>query len=111
MGGERRRLRVGDTLEVPRGTVHGMWNAPKAPARTRWQVRPALRTERLFAAIDRSRAHRRHPEGGGMTLVGAGGVLHAFPNEFRLAAPQPLARVVVAGLAAVARLQGYPRAA
>ena len=51
-------LRAGETLEVPRRAVHRMWNAGDVPARARWEVRPALRTEEMFAAIDRSRAHR-----------------------------------------------------
>jgi mannose-6-phosphate isomerase-like protein (cupin superfamily) len=109
--GERRTLRPGDALEVPRGAVHEMWNRSEAPARARWEVRPALRTEAIFAAVDRSRRHRRNPRGGGITLVGAGRVLHAFPDELRLAAPQALARPLIAVLAAVARVRGYPRPA
>jgi quercetin dioxygenase-like cupin family protein len=49
--GVERRYEAGDTFEVPAETPHQMTG--DGPARTRWQVRPALRTaeffERLFA--------------------------------------------------------------
>jgi quercetin dioxygenase-like cupin family protein len=106
--GERRVLRAGETLEVPRRAVHRMWNAGDAAARARWEVRPPLRTEEMFAAIDRSRAHRAHPKGGGMTVLGAAPVLSEFSDEFRLTAPALVMKPVLALLAAVARTRGYP---
>jgi mannose-6-phosphate isomerase-like protein (cupin superfamily) len=51
--GEQRELRSGDTLTVPAGTPHSMWNAGDVPARTRWETRPALRTEQFFEAVSR----------------------------------------------------------
>src|SRR5437763_6163059 len=41
LGGEKRVLNVGDTVDVPRGTVHTFWNSGGTTARARWQVRPA----------------------------------------------------------------------
>ena len=106
--GKQRVLRAGETLEVPRRTVHRMWNASESPARARWEVRPALRTEEMFAAIDRSRAHRSQPGDGAMTVLGAAPVLNEFSDEFRLTAPALVMRPVMALLAAVARSRGYP---
>jgi hypothetical protein len=83
-----------------------MWNESEAPARARWQVRPARRTEDFFAAVDRSRAFRRNPNGDGITLMGQGG--YSTPDEFRPAGPQPVTQAAVAALAAAARLRGYP---
>jgi quercetin dioxygenase-like cupin family protein len=51
LGGKRRVLRAGDTLAVPRGSVHAMWNAGDEPARASWRVTPALRTEEMFRTI------------------------------------------------------------
>jgi quercetin dioxygenase-like cupin family protein len=68
--GERRTLTAGETLEIPRGTVHRMWNAGDRPARATWRVTPALRTEEMFRTI------------------ASGGVpdfLERFSAEFRLA--------------------------
>jgi quercetin dioxygenase-like cupin family protein len=109
VGGKVRMLRAGETIEVPRRTSHRMWNAGKQPVRARWEVRPALRTQEMFAAIDRSRAFRSAAKGGGMTPVGAAPVLREFSEEFRLTLPRPLAAPLLAGLDAVARLRGYPR--
>jgi mannose-6-phosphate isomerase-like protein (cupin superfamily) len=109
VGGRTRVLRAGETIEVPRRTSHRMWNASERPARARWEVRPALRTEEMFAAIDRSRAFRRSPKGGGMTALGAAPVLREFSEEFRLTLPGVVTAPLLAGLAAAARLRGYPR--
>lgn len=106
--GKTRVLRAGETLEVPRRTVHRMWNAGDVPARARWEVRPALRTEEMFEAIDRSRAFQAHPKGGGMTVLGAAPVLSKFSDEFRLTAPALVMKPVMALLAVVARTRGYP---
>ena len=70
VAGEERTLRAGDTLTIPRGTAHTMWNASDAVARATWRVTPALRTEEMFRTI------------------AAGGVadfLERFGAEFRLA--------------------------
>lgn len=106
--GKTKVLRAGETVEVPRRTVHRMWNASERPARASWEVRPALRTQEMFAAIDRSRSHRSHPKSGGMTVLGAAPVLSAYSEEFRLTAPALLMRPVLALLARVARAGGYP---
>lgn len=106
--GKTRVLREGETVEVPRRAAHRMWNASDRPARARWEVRPALRTEEMFAAIDRSRSYRAHPKGGGMTVLGAAPVLNEFRDEFRLTAPALVMRPVFALLAVVARTRGYP---
>lgn len=48
---ERRTLRAGEAIDIPRGTVHRMWNAGDGPARASWQVAPALKTEEMFRTI------------------------------------------------------------
>jgi hypothetical protein len=56
IGGVERRYEAGKAFEVPTGVPHQM--AAEGPARTRWEVRPALRTaefsERLLAAAGAS---------------------------------------------------------
>ena len=53
VGGEERVYGPGEPFTVPAGTPHQM--AAEGPTRTRWEVRPALRTaeffEELYAAI------------------------------------------------------------
>src|SRR3954471_12386108 len=49
-GGEH-DLGAGETIDVPRGTVHQFWNPGTGTAVVRWQVRPALGTADFFRAI------------------------------------------------------------
>jgi uncharacterized cupin superfamily protein len=44
-------IAAGKQIEVPRGTVHRMWNAGPADRAT-WRVTPARRTEEMFRYID-----------------------------------------------------------
>ncbi|MGZ4225494.1 MAG: cupin domain-containing protein [Solirubrobacteraceae bacterium] len=63
--GEERSLGPRDTLVIPRGTPHKMWNPGGETATALWRTRPAGRTAEWFAAIDRltaaARASRRFP--------------------------------------------------
>lgn len=104
-------VRAGESLEIPRGAVHKMWNGGEEPCRALWRIEPALRTEEFFAAVHESRAHARAARGGTITLLGSGPILREFADEFRLPLPPVLARPLLAALSAVARLRGYPRPA
>ena len=53
VSGDERELRAGDTLHIPRETVHQMWNPSAAPARVSWEVRSPGRTEEWFRTLDR----------------------------------------------------------
>ncbi len=48
IGKENKVLNAGDTLHIPRNTVHAMWNAGDEKAVVNWQVRPAMDTEYLL---------------------------------------------------------------
>jgi mannose-6-phosphate isomerase-like protein (cupin superfamily) len=49
IAGVERRHGAGEAFEVPAGTPHRM--AGETPSRTRWQVRPALRTAEFFERL------------------------------------------------------------
>ena len=49
VGGTERRYGTGETFGVPAGTPHQM--TAEAPARLRWEVRPALRTAEFFERL------------------------------------------------------------
>jgi hypothetical protein len=49
VGGEERKYAAGESFEVPAGTPHQM--AAEGPTRTRWEVRPALRTAEFFERL------------------------------------------------------------
>jgi Cupin domain len=111
LAGERTVLRSGDSLDVPRGTPHTMWNSGGGVTRGTWQVRPALRTEQFFTAVHEMRAAGAAGKGGMITMPAAGMIFKAFPDEFRLVMPEPARRPAIAVLAAIGRLRGYPRVA
>ncbi|RAJ01660.1 Cupin domain-containing protein [Chitinophaga skermanii] len=56
-------LQQGDTLHIPAGTVHAMWNDGPVPAKLNWKIQPALKTEFFFETItglandDQTNAH------------------------------------------------------
>jgi hypothetical protein len=111
LANETTLLRSGDSLDVPRGTPHAMWNSGGSVTRATWQVRPALRTEQFFAAVHEMRAAGAAGKGGMITMPAAGMIFKAFPDEFRLVMPELARRPTIALLAAIGRLRGYPRVA
>jgi quercetin dioxygenase-like cupin family protein len=107
VGGERRTRSAGDTVDVPAGTVHAMWNEGDEQARVTWQTRPALRSEEFFrkvgALAQEGQLTARGPRD---PLVGAA-VMQEFRNEFRPTSPPALVQAVAfPALALVARVLG-----
>jgi quercetin dioxygenase-like cupin family protein len=91
--GVERTLGPGETLTIAPGSRHAFWNSGSEPATVRWEVRPALRTERMF----------RELAAAGSTAKQAL-VIARYKAEFRLAsAPQ---RAV---LDAIGRISGRAR--
>lgn len=99
--------RAGDKVVVPRGKVHRFKNAGPSPAQVRVEVRPALRMEELFeTAVGLARAGRTTTRGMPYPLDLAL-FMHEFEAEVRAPfAPAPLARMVMAPLAWLARRRG-----
>ena len=105
--GTERELRQDDTLEIPAGAVHQMWNASAKETRASWQTRPSGRTEEWFRAIH---ALHEEAEAAGDERPGPlafGAVLDEFKDVFRLAvAPQAVTKPLVSGLGALGRARG-----
>jgi mannose-6-phosphate isomerase-like protein (cupin superfamily) len=51
MDGAEREITAGDVLEIPRGTVHAMWNKTDEPAVVNWRTTPAGRTLDWFREV------------------------------------------------------------
>ena len=73
--GEERVYSAGEAFEVPAGTPHQM--AAEGPTRTRWEVRPALRTAEFF--------QRLYGDGPDSAREMGDSFLTEFEDEFRLA--------------------------
>jgi quercetin dioxygenase-like cupin family protein len=102
-GAERARS-AGDTLDIPAGTAHRMWNGSNEGARVRWETRPAGRTEEWFRAIDAAVSDA----GGKMpSPLAMAPLLQQFGDTFRLAiGPDWAVGGAVRALGAVAKLRG-----
>jgi quercetin dioxygenase-like cupin family protein len=106
LGGETRVLNAGDSVDVPRGMVHTFWNSGTAPARAKWQVRPAQRTEDFFRSIDSLRA-QGHGTSAGLSPPAGALLAREFSAEFKPALPQVARTLFLPALAAFARRRGY----
>jgi mannose-6-phosphate isomerase-like protein (cupin superfamily) len=105
--GARRQLRAGETLDVPRGKAHRMWNPDAVPARSRWETRPPGRTEQWFAALAALQGTEHVDASGRPKPLPFAALAHRYTDTFRLVLkPAPLAGLAVATLALVARLTG-----
>ena len=107
IGGERRALRAGETLEVGPGTVHTMWNDGPGTARMRWVTEPALRTEEFFRSVFALASGGRANASGTPSKLDLAVLMRRHRDEIRLARPAPAVQGVLFGaLAAVGRVLG-----
>jgi quercetin dioxygenase-like cupin family protein len=51
IAGQERRLEAGESLFIPKGTPHNWWNESDGEAHALVELRPALRSEELFANL------------------------------------------------------------
>ena len=108
VAGEERVLGQGDTLSVPRGTVHQMWNAGDEPVRAIWETSPGGRTLDWFRTIDALHREGRVAKNGMPGPLAFGVLLTEYDDVFRLAVrPRSAIRVALAALAVTGRLRGY----
>jgi quercetin dioxygenase-like cupin family protein len=106
--GEERALGEGETIEIPRGAVHQMWNPGSEPARVSWVTSPAGRTEQWFRAIDRLHRQGRVGRNGMPGPLAFAALLTEFDDVFRLVAgPEPVVRGALRALAPLGRARGY----
>ena len=105
--GEDRELKAGETLDIPRGTAHKMWNRSDAPARAIWQTRPRLRTEEWFRSVDRLSRSVKGGEHKSPGLLAFGAYLSEYKDVFHLSGPEFIGRPMVAFLGVLGRAKGY----
>lgn len=106
--GHKRTLEAGDTLDIPPGTAHQMWNAGGESARVRWRTTPAGRTLEWFRALDALQREGRVGRNGTPGPLALAVLLTEYRDVFRpVGPPEPLLRAVFAVLAPIGRLRGY----
>jgi quercetin dioxygenase-like cupin family protein len=106
--GEEKLLEEGDTLDIPRGTPHQMWNDADDPARVKWETRPAGRTEEWFRSINALYEDGTVDEDERASPLAFGVLLKEYDDVFRLSmGPEPVTKPLVGLLAFLGRLRGY----
>ena len=91
VGGDKRIVKAGDELAVPRGVYHQARNPFDAPAIVRWETRPAMRSAELYRDLYQAAArHRGRPP-----LHEAAAILREYKHEFRLANPPRFVQTIV----------------
>jgi quercetin dioxygenase-like cupin family protein len=104
---EVRDLQPGDSLEIPRGAVHRLWNPEEDAAQAIWRTTPAGRTEQWFRALDALHRSDRTDKGGQPSPLAYGVLLNEYRDVLRLAGPDFLLRPALAFLAAIGGARGY----
>lgn len=105
--GSERTLGPGETIDIPRGTVHQVWNEGSETARAVWRSEPAGRTAQWFKDLHDLRASGRVGRNGMPGPLAFGVYLTAYDDVLRLAGPQLPVRAALVGLGALGRLKGY----
>ena len=102
-----RDLVAGDSLVVPAGALHAMWNPGPEPARVSWQVRPALRTQSFFETVFALAARGQVNADGVPGLLDLALLMPHFRDEIRVTSPPAwVQRLIFGALAPIARLVG-----
>jgi quercetin dioxygenase-like cupin family protein len=105
--GSRRTLGPGEAIEIPRGTVHQVWNEGEETARAMWRSEPAGRTADWFKDLHDLRESGRVGRNGMPGPLAFGAYLTEYSDVFRLAGPQALVRATLRALGTLGRLKGY----
>jgi mannose-6-phosphate isomerase-like protein (cupin superfamily) len=107
LDGAERSLSAGETLDIPRGTRHRMWNPEPVPARARWETRPAGRTEEWFTALAALQGTGHVDANGRPKPLPFAALANKYSDTFRLGAqPEFAVRGALGVLATVAKLTG-----
>jgi quercetin dioxygenase-like cupin family protein len=80
-------LHKGDTLHIPRNTIHSMWNRSDKRTVVRWQVRPALDTENLLETAAGLATEGRTNEHGMPNILQVALMANKYDRVFRLSKP------------------------
>jgi hypothetical protein len=104
IGGQERRLEAGESLLIPKGTPHNWWNDSNEEAHALVELRPALRSEELFANI----YGLLNEKGALPNPLQMAVLFNEHWNEGHLTKPPLLVQKIMFGaLAPVGRLLGY----
>jgi quercetin dioxygenase-like cupin family protein len=101
-------LSAGDSLHLPAGTVHSMWNRSAGHTIVNWKTWPALNSEDLFETFTGLANDQRTNADGKPGLLQLAVTVPYFSNVFRVTSPRPVVqKILFTALKPVGRLFGY----
>ena len=108
INGLNKVYKKGDSLQVPAGTIHSMWNNSDQKAILNWKVRPAMNTEIFIETIAGLAKDGKMNNKGRPAILQSALLISHFDNVFRMTKP-PLAlqKIVFGVLKPIAKLAGY----
>lgn len=106
--GETRVLQAGDSLHIPAGQSHAMWNNRAGITVVNWKVRPAMDTDKLLETIAGLAADGKTNKDGMPGILQVSLMANKYAREFRLSGPPFfLQKIVFILLSPLAYLAGY----
>ena len=106
--GRERSVRAGETVAVPPGTPHTLWNESQEEAHALVEYRPALRMETFFETLFGLGRDGETDEEGSPRLLQGAVMLEEYEDEYCLVRPPlPVQKALLAVLAPIGRLLGY----
>jgi quercetin dioxygenase-like cupin family protein len=108
LGDQKLILEAGESMDIPRGTVHDFWNAGEEDARVVVEIRPGARMELMIRTMFALAHEGKTNEKGMPGLLQMALISREFDDVLQVMSP-PLAvqRVLFALLTPLARLLGY----
>jgi quercetin dioxygenase-like cupin family protein len=108
VNGVTRILKAGDSLFLPRNTVHSMWNESDHSTVVNWQVSPALNTENFLELAARLTTDSKVNDTGKPTMLRSVPLASKYSNVFRVAKPPfIIQKILFTILLPIAYLKGY----
>ncbi len=108
VAGREQRFGSGQTLVVPPGTPHELWNAGEEEVHALGEVRPALEFEPLLEEVFRLAREGKTDEKGDPKLLQGVALLRRYPGvTYPTSPPLPVLNALIPVLAPVAGLLGY----
>jgi quercetin dioxygenase-like cupin family protein len=85
MNGKVITLKQGDSINIPRNTIHSMWNNSDKKAVVRWSAMPALKTEYFLETLMELSNNNKTNNQGKPSLWKSAQLALKYRNELRLA--------------------------
>ena len=108
INGQYKVYKKGESIQVPAGTVHSMWNNSDQTAILNWKVRPAMNTENFIETIAGLARDGKTNDKGRPAILQSALLISHFDSVFRMTKPSvTVQKLIFSTLKPIAKLAGY----